>query len=226
MKPLPAVGLASSILQIVDFGVKITKKDRRIFQSIEDEHTPNLVVSQSIVDYLSTLLSQLEQDNLQKLTTQKRGLQLSEPAERLLKISDELKEPVDTLIDAVRRVQAQGSYSDLTWRTGRGALMSVLNKKEVKTLKKRFKHARKDADASLLLALRYDATSSLEQLINRTANIWTSQQTRACLSSARRRLASTTRKNGRNEPWMQSLPINGDRTKRKTLKHFTSTLML
>ncbi|KAF2732565.1 hypothetical protein EJ04DRAFT_469981 [Polyplosphaeria fusca] len=162
MKSLPAVGLASSILQIIDFGVKITQKDHKLFHPSEGESVENHVVLQCIANHLNALSSELDENDLKKLTAEKKGPKLSEAAAQLLKLSDETKEQTTALIDAVLQAQSRGSYSDPKWQTGREALLSAWKKKDLKTLKKKLKQIRKEVDTSLLVALRQYLDQSAE----------------------------------------------------------------
>jgi hypothetical protein len=157
MKPLPAVGLASSLIQIIDFSLKITRKDHKIFQPTEGT-TPvveNHTLLQDVANHLNKLLLKLDINDLKKLSADPKRGRLSEPAEHLLKISDETKELGTTLVDAVLQAQARGSYGDPRWQTVREALMTVLKKKEVTAIKKKFKTVRKEVEANLMIALRF-----------------------------------------------------------------------
>ncbi|KAF2191676.1 hypothetical protein K469DRAFT_718697, partial [Zopfia rhizophila CBS 207.26] len=162
MKPLPAVGLASSIIQIVDFAVKIISKDHRIYQPTDGEVAENHTVLEYAANNLFELSSELEQNDLKKLSSNPKRPKLSEAAEQLLKLGDETKELTKTLIDAIDQAKGKGSYSDPKWQSGRDALLSVWKKKEITALKKRLKNVRKEADTALLLALRRYLDQSAE----------------------------------------------------------------
>ncbi|KAF2117082.1 hypothetical protein BDV96DRAFT_490389 [Lophiotrema nucula] len=162
MKPLPAVGLASSILQIVDFGIKITSKEHKIYQPTESQAVENHAVLQAIVDYLFRLGTELDQNDLKRLSADSKSPKLSEAALQLLKLSDLAKEHNTTLIEGILQAQARGSYGDPKWQTGREALMSVWKKKDVKALKKKLQELKKEVDTALLIALRQYLDQSAE----------------------------------------------------------------
>jgi hypothetical protein len=157
MKALPAVSLASSLIQVTDFSIKITRKDHKVFQPIGSDTSivENHTLLQDVANHLNRLLLKLDINDLKKLSADpKRKGKLSEPAEQLLKISAEAKELGRTLVDSVLRAQAQGSYGDPKWGTVREALMTVLKKKEVTAIKKKFKTIRKEVEANLMINLR------------------------------------------------------------------------
>jgi hypothetical protein len=156
MKPLPAVGLASSLIQIIDFSLKITRKDWKIYQRTEGD-TPaveNHALLQDVANNLYRLSLKLDENELKKLSSDPKRGKLSEPAEHLLKISDETKELVTTLVEGVLQAQARGSFGDPKWQTIREALATVWKKKEITAIKKKLKNTRKDVETNLLLALR------------------------------------------------------------------------
>ena len=101
MKALPAVGLASAIIQIVDFAVRITKKENQIYQpSQEDDFVSNYAVLQNVASNLFKLSLRLDENDLKKLSTDPKRPKLSEAAEQMLKLGEETKELTTTLIDA------------------------------------------------------------------------------------------------------------------------------
>jgi hypothetical protein len=154
MKPIPAVGLASSIIQIVDFSVKILSKDHKVYQLTDGATVENHTLLQDIAQNLFRLSSNIEQNDLKKLSADPKRPKLSDAAEQLLKVSDDTKLLTTTLIDAVLQAQARGSFSDPKFQTGREALLTVWKKKDITGLKKKLKNIRKEVDTSLMVALR------------------------------------------------------------------------
>lgn len=154
MKALPAVGLASSIIQIVDFAVRITKKENTIYQPADGQIVSNTGVLQNVASNLYRLSLRLDENDLKKLSTDAKRPKLSEAAEQMLKVGEETKELTTTLIDAVLQAQARGTEADPAWKTVREALGTVWKKKEITGIKKKFKGVRKEVDSVLLVALR------------------------------------------------------------------------
>ena len=155
MKPIPAVGLASSIIQIVDFAVKTLSKEHKIYQPTDGEAVENHAVLQDIANNLNRLSLNINQNDLKRLNSDPKRPKLSEAAELLLKFSDETQELTKALIDAILQAQARGSFSDPKWQTAREALLTVWKKKEITGLKKKLKNVRREVDIALMIALRW-----------------------------------------------------------------------
>lgn len=226
MKPLPAVGLASSLIQIIDFSVKTTRKDHKIFQPTEGNtpHVENHTLLQDVANHLNKLLLKLDINDLKKLSSDPKRGKLSEPAEHLLKISDEAKELGTTLVDAVLQAQARGSYGDPRWLTVREALMTVMKKKEITAIKKKFKNVRKEVEANLMIALRFVFLPAHGQKLWaywNTDNILTSLLKRACLF-LQKVTKFITWSGGRTKQWTQCIPRTGRQRTRKIWKNFQS----
>ena len=70
-RPIPAVGLASAILQILDFAIKCLQKQNAIYQPSDPESPTTVVenaqVLQRIVDNLYRLTDAIDNAELQKL---------------------------------------------------------------------------------------------------------------------------------------------------------------
>lgn len=156
-RPIPAVGLASALLLTIDFAIKCLQKQNTIYQPGDPELTPvveNAQVLQKIVDNLFRLTDAIENSELKRLSDGSKS-KLSEPAQQLLKISEETKELTGPLIEALIATQAKGSFGDPRWGTAREALCNgVWKERDVTGLKKKLRAVRKEVDVALLLALR------------------------------------------------------------------------
>jgi nucleoside-triphosphatase THEP1 len=168
-RPIPAVGLASALVQIIEFGINVLRKDHPIHQPTNESATTveNAAVLQNIIDTFYRLTDLIAQSELKKLhdekSEQKKSAKLSEAAQQLLKHSDQVKELVESLRDALISAQARGSVGDARWPTARDALMNgVWKKKDVTGHKKKFRALRREIDTSLLLALRQYLDQSAE----------------------------------------------------------------
>jgi hypothetical protein len=169
MRPIPAVGLASALVQIIDLSINALRKDHPIYQPTDASTIPveNIIVLQNIINDLYRLTNLIDQSELKKLhnekTEQKKSAKLSEAAQQLLKHSEQVKEVVEGLIDALKDVQARATPEDPRWPTARDALMNgVWKKKDVTSNKKKLRTLRKDVDTSLLFALRQYLDQSAE----------------------------------------------------------------
>lgn len=156
-RPIPAVGLATALLLLVDFAIKCLQKQNALYQPAEGGAAAiveNAAVLQKIIDGLCRLQDAVGNADLRKLSEKSRA-KLSEPALLLLKISEETRELVPPLVEALRAAQAKGSYGDPRWGTAREALCNaVWKERDVTGLKKKLRAVRKEVDVALLLALR------------------------------------------------------------------------
>jgi hypothetical protein len=169
-RPIPAVGLASALVQVVDFSINTLRKDHGIYRS-GDDITPadNATVLQDIVNNLYRLTDLIDQSELKKIQDEKSGqkkgaAKLSEAAQQLLKHSEQVKELVEGLRDALIAAQAKGAPpDDKLWPTARDALLNgTWKKKDVTNTKKKLRAMRREVDTSLLLALRQYLDNSVE----------------------------------------------------------------
>jgi hypothetical protein len=169
-KPIPAVGLSSALVQIIDFSINVLRKDHPIYQPADDSPTTpteNKVVLQDIIHNLYRLTDLVDQSELKKLqgdkSEKRKSARLSEAAQQLLKHSEEVKELVDGIRDALISAQARGTAEESKWPTAREALMNgVWKKKDVTSTKKKLRTLRRGIDTSLLLALRQYLDQSAE----------------------------------------------------------------
>ncbi|KAF2832021.1 hypothetical protein CC86DRAFT_340195 [Ophiobolus disseminans] len=168
-RPIPAVGLASALVQLIDFSINALRKDHILYQPADTATTPvdNATVLQNLIHNLYRLTDLIDQSELKKLqdekSEQKKSAKLSEAATQLLKHSEQVKELVEALRDALIAAQARDSKDDAPWPTARDALLNgVWKKKDVTGTKKKLRALRREIDTSLLLALRQYLDQSAE----------------------------------------------------------------
>ncbi|KAH7391922.1 hypothetical protein BKA66DRAFT_547861 [Pyrenochaeta sp. MPI-SDFR-AT-0127] len=168
-RPIPAVGLGSALVQVIDFSINTLRKDHPIFQPSGPSTTPveNAAFLQDIIHHLYRLTDLIGQSELKKLhdekSAEKKGKALSEAAQNLLKLADQTKELTNTLIDALIATQARGSFGDPRWSTARDALTNgVWKQGDVTGAKKKFRALRREVDTTLLLAMRQYLNQSAE----------------------------------------------------------------
>jgi hypothetical protein len=153
-QPLLAVGLATAILQTIDFAVNILSENRAIYPSSDGASPDNQTVLRDITNNFHRLSFRISENDVKRRGAEKKNAKLSEAEQHLLKMSEEMKELVDPLRDAFFRVQPRGSYSDPNWGSAREALLTVWKEKEMIALAKRLNGIKKDVDTALLSALR------------------------------------------------------------------------
>ncbi|KAF1943450.1 hypothetical protein EJ02DRAFT_510967 [Clathrospora elynae] len=162
-KPIPAVGLASALIQTIAFSIQTLRKDHPIAQPTDPSTPPveSAAFLQDIIHNLFRLTDLIETSELKTLHDEKSGRaakKLSEPAQQLLKHAEVLvKELTNPLILALIAAQENGKSGDGQWGSAREALMlsggGVWKKGDVTGAKKKFRALRKDVDTSLLLAM-------------------------------------------------------------------------
>lgn len=156
-RAIPAVGLAEALVLCIDFAIKCLQKQNTIFQPSDSELTSvveNAQLLQKIVDNLFRLTDAIDNSELKRLGDGSKS-KLSEPAQQLLKISEETKELTGPLIEALITTQAKGSFGDPRWGTAREALChGIWKERDVTGLKKKLRTIRREVEVALLLALR------------------------------------------------------------------------
>jgi hypothetical protein len=168
VRPIPAVGLASALVQTIDFSINTLRKDHPIFQPSDASSTPveNAAFLQNIIHNLYRLIDLIDTSELKKLhddKNNKNAKKLSEAAQQLLKHSEQVKELTTPLIDALIAAQEKGKFGDPRWPTARDALINgVWKKGDVTGAKKKLRALRREIDTSLLLAMRQYLDQSIE----------------------------------------------------------------
>ncbi|CAN9388955.1 unnamed protein product [Alternaria alternata] len=172
LRPIPAVGLASALVQTIDFSINALRKDHPIFQPSSPSTTPfveNAAFLQDIIHNLYRLTDLIDHSELKELYDEKSAKsakaakKLSEAALQLLKHADLVKELTASFIDAVIAAQEKGKFGDPRWPTAREALLNgVWKKAHLTGVKKRYRALRRDIETSLLLAMRQYLDQSIE----------------------------------------------------------------
>jgi hypothetical protein len=163
-QPLLAVGLATALVQTIDFSVNTLSENRAIYPNGDGASPANHLVLRDITNNFHRLSFRLSENDAKRRGAEKKNAKLGESEQYLLKLSDELRELVDPLRDAFLHVQPPGSQYDPKWASAREALLTVWKEKDVTTLMKKLKSMKKEVDTTLLFALRYVA---------RNAPLWT-----------------------------------------------------
>jgi len=148
------VGLASGILQLTDFTVKILLKDHEVYQPKDGSSVDNRLLVRNVSDELNRLVENLDAHTLKKPDADKKSGKLGEAVQQLLRLSDDTRALVAPLIDAFAQAQAKCTPDDAPWPTLRDGLLTVWNRGQITNLKKRLRASRKDVDTTFLRALR------------------------------------------------------------------------
>lgn len=182
MKPIPAVGLASALVQIITFSITILGKEHAVYRPTDPDQPQisNAAILQSIINNLHRLTTQIDKSDLKHLhaeqSAQKKPLKLSEAATHLLKLSEAVKSTTSELCNAFIAAATQARSKPLPstndtepddkslWTTPREALLtnSPFKKKDITSTKKKLRSLRREIDTWLLVALRQYLDQSAE----------------------------------------------------------------
>ncbi|KAF2683464.1 hypothetical protein K458DRAFT_46854 [Lentithecium fluviatile CBS 122367] len=162
-QPLLTVGLATALVQTIDFSANILSENHAIYPSSDGASPDNHTVLRDITNNFHRLSFRISENDAKRRGAEKKNAKLSEAEQHLLKLSDELRELVDPLRDAFLHVQPRGSYSDPKWGSAREALLTVWKEKDITNLLKKLKNVKKEVDTTLLFALRQHLDQSTEK---------------------------------------------------------------
>jgi hypothetical protein len=154
-QPLLAVGLATALVQTIDFSINTLSENRTIHPNSNGASPDNHMVLRDITNNFHRLSSRISENYTKRRVMEKKNAKLSEAEQYLLELSDKLKELVDPLRDAFLHVVPPGSYYDPKWGSAREALLTVWKEKDITTLMKKLKVMKKEVDGTLLVALRW-----------------------------------------------------------------------
>ena len=149
MDPPSATGLASNIIQFINFGTKIVSKGNQIYNSNDGkiaEHRELELVTNDLIIIQSKLKGCLRVNGNTR--------DLAEDDGALESLTSASSEIATTLLDRLNRVRAQGPH--LRWKSLRQASKSVCSESVVDELAKRIATLKDELEIRNLVSLRYD----------------------------------------------------------------------
>lgn len=149
MESIAALGLASNIVQIIDFSSRIIAHGRQVYKSADGRTTEHAVLDDAARN-LSELLNSLR--SFEK-TQQERVATVAN--EQLIKLKLESEEAVAELQHALQRARVQNTGKSRKWQSVRQGLMSVRTNKEISALAVRLDNIRRQIDTAVLVSIRY-----------------------------------------------------------------------
>lgn len=148
MDPITALGIAGSVVQLVDFGIKVVSKSKKIYRSgdgtLERNHDLESVASDLLV--IQTKLRQ----SLRPLESQGP---LSEDDHALVKLSESSSDVASELLERLNKAKVEGRFQ--RWKSVRQAVKSITSKKDVDELADRLMTLRGQLDLRIVIGLRY-----------------------------------------------------------------------
>lgn len=136
MDPISALSLAATVVQLVDFSIKIVSKSSELYRS------NGLVENQSIDKATKDLI---------KLNDQLKDSSVSNSD--LQELCKACGDAADELLTALSKVKVDGKGK--AWQSFRKALRSIWSKEEIQELEKRLARFRNELNLRLTVGLRY-----------------------------------------------------------------------
>jgi hypothetical protein len=121
MDPITALGIAGSIVQFVDFGIKVVSKGNKIYHSGDGTTAENHDLETVVTD-LILIQTRLRQS---LIPLDAAGL-LNEDDQALVHLSATSNEVASALLERLKKVKAQGRFR--RWKSFRQALKSISSK--------------------------------------------------------------------------------------------------
>lgn len=150
MEALAAVGLASSIVQFVDFATKIISKGYQYQKSVDGVLDENVEL-QAIADNLDQLSKGLITSK-EKTSPSARRKKNSKENEALKAVAIECQKIAKDLSTAVDRLKITGKRTK--WKSFRQALKSQWKKEKIEATMRRLRLAREDLIVHLLVVMK------------------------------------------------------------------------
>lgn len=152
MDPLSALSIAACVVQFVDFGTKVLKDGKELYNSADGALAENVdfATSSSRLQQLSTTLQDsLHQgtQGLQQGPLQERDAALENICYACMQISKEL-------VSKLENLKVQDGSKHRKWESLKQILKSMWSKKEIEDMADRLAKLRVELDTHVLISLR------------------------------------------------------------------------
>ena len=155
MDPVTGIGLAASVVQIVQFGINAAKTCQQIYQQGSTSEQSD---ADFTADRLANLTSSL-QHSLQKSATS--GFVLSKEEKDLVDLGKKCEDCAHKLQHELRKLRARSQAS--TMEAARKTARSVWKKGSIVKIQEQLESYRRMLETSLLYDLRYDISFCLSK---------------------------------------------------------------
>jgi hypothetical protein len=152
MDPISAIGLASSILQIVDFGTKVLSKGNKLHKSLSGALPESLEI-ESVSTHLKDLSARLRGQR-------EPGGPAAAPIgnnQALHELVNRCGDVADEILSALSKLKVQGKRSK--WKSYRQAVKSVWNKGKIDEMLQRLMMIRDEVELGIIVDIRYESVS-------------------------------------------------------------------
>lgn len=151
MEAIAALGLASNIIQIVDFSSRIISRGQEIYSSTDGSTAEHALLSD-----VARNLAELYQSLTVSGKVQEKGKRkLTVADKQLVKLQIESQQIANDLQEALNRVKL--TKRDKKWRSVRHALLSIQSDKEIAILAARLDKIRQQVDSAAMVSILYDS---------------------------------------------------------------------
>lgn len=149
---VPAIPLALSVVQTIDFADKLLSQNHPIHYSDTGANPGSFAVLNNVSNNLYRLNARIVDAISSRSSSDRKSTKVNEAA--LLRHAHQTKEVTSTLTDVVLQAQAKLNYSEPNWATVKDALATVMKEKEITVMRKSLAAIRTEIDVIMLLALR------------------------------------------------------------------------
>ncbi|KAF2110995.1 hypothetical protein BDV96DRAFT_193895 [Lophiotrema nucula] len=151
MDPFSALGLASNIIQIIDFTGRLVSQSKEIYQSTEGT-LDTCVQLEEAAKNLTELCQDLEQNTLNGQSSISANTALSAADKQLLELGKQCERVTSALIKTLQRLKGQGSNNK--WQSIRQAIRFAWSEKDIAAHERKLDAIRRQIDTALLRSLR------------------------------------------------------------------------
>ena len=148
MDPLSGLSLAGTIVQFVDFGLRVVSKGNQIYRSVDGALTENLDL-EAITNDLIVIQTKL----LCPRPVSSPTPMPSEEVEAFEKLGTASARAAEKLLERLNMAKAQGRFR--AWKSLRQALKSVWSKGDIEEMANRLQWFRSELQLRLLVSLRW-----------------------------------------------------------------------
>lgn len=145
MDPLTALGLASNVIQVVDFSIQLVSKGVEIYK---DGSLAENIDAEEITQSLKGLNGKLQR-SVQDSTC---GGPLSEADQSLMGLCANCERTANELLTMFDQIKITGKHRK--WKSARQALKSIIKKENLELLARRLDTYRSEINLNVTLSLR------------------------------------------------------------------------
>ncbi len=149
LDPASAIGLASSVVQLVTFTKDVLSRSHELYESVNGA-TVEYGDIEKVTSSLDRLMKNIELNSIAKSSP---NTQADEVELELKELCLGVKRSVDPLLDTLRVLKLK-KYKSKTYESVRVAIKTMIKEPEIDKLEHRLDRYRKQLDTTLLVSLR------------------------------------------------------------------------